>query len=288
MPHLNKKIVLLLLACCPPYAFAAKMPEEKKEVPTITIFINNGQSHVSFNVNPNDTIQSIKNQIWYEYGLELKNQSLTFKEKKLYDDDTVTKKGIKQGSILKLEHCQRRLDTAPAFIPDFLMGGAVVGAALGSVAFHAAKLDANNKQALTPKAPKWHVINNGLNFECICEGLMTSGEACPAFGKIVWIHQGMGKVHLPHQCAKLTCPICHQKIKHVLTCGFHFCSYHIAFLENQQTEIQTIQGKHDNKKGMFKFKIGDDNLKYKWIKITTEVIKVRNNQEKTEDYCLIQ
>ena len=52
-------------------------------------------------------------------------------------------------------------------------------------------------------APKWRVIESGINLEGVCKN-----KYCEAFGNKVWIKKGFGKFNITKEVYDSKCPIC--------------------------------------------------------------------------------
>ena len=67
----------------------------------ITVILRSGES-VTMKVLPTDNVSMVKKQIEEFKGISLDKQMIRHKGYQLYNEDTLSKKGIKNGSILKM------------------------------------------------------------------------------------------------------------------------------------------------------------------------------------------
>lgn len=80
----------------------------------------------------------------------------------------------------------------------------------GGSAFNFSNMSSYKKLGFSTSAPKWRTVSHGLNLEGTCQN-----QTCCANGKKVWISFGFGK-----------CPICHQVVSNMKSCGFYNCYYY--------------------------------------------------------------
>ncbi len=84
--------------------------------------------------------------------------------------------------------------------------------------------EVTKKFAKPGEAPRWRVLNGGLNLRAIC-----ATKTCQAFQQIVWVQVGMGKFRINEESAEAKCPECKNLFaKDITNFAFYDCTYHFT------------------------------------------------------------
>ena len=144
--------------------------------------------------------------------------------------------------------------------------------------------DISNEEGLVKKnfnknAPKWNIIDNGLNLAGKCEN-----SDCKAYNKTVDCIIGLGYFNLVANCDQAKCPMCKKEIN-VTTCTFCKCKY-------------KLEGKKRTKEGTVQvntpWKIVEKDYEYydplksgtvAWLKLIIQTKSLPNSESKKN--CLI-
>ena len=150
---------------------------------------------ITLDVEPSDSIQTIKSKVEDKEGIPSDQQRLIFGCQQLLDGRSLSDCGISRECTI---YQARRL-----------AGG-------GFDPFKFNKMDRPIIGKFTKEAPDWRTINIGLNFEGICVN-----SKCKAFKDKVWIQKHFGKFNIAMEIYKSPCPMCNQFCQNVQNIGLY-------------------------------------------------------------------
>ena len=230
-----------------PNEFVKTTINQQKLSFTVVSMLDKQANNLKINAHPDETIQSIHNELERQTNFPSKFQELIFKEKTLDRYRSLSYYGIQTGSTLFLRKLGKfgNAINIPCFkFPDFTDDNKV-------------------EKTFAKKAEKWRLIGKGLNLEGICEN-----SKCRAYKKKVWVPKGFGVFYIQEEVCESVCPICGEEVEQVEQCGFFYCKYRIQGRKINKEKID-IEDMHKKKTGFRKFLAGKDNsVQYRFLKIS--------------------
>ena len=193
---------------------------------------------ISLETEPSGTIFEVKSKVQEKEGIPTDQQRLIFDGTQLEDNRTIADYNIQEKSKLVLLLRLRG----------------------GGFAMKFSSLKENIFHEFSPNAPKWRIVNKGLNFYGICgckscpAGKNNSEVICPVYLKV------NEELNLLDSRSKINCPIC-QSFIDAKTIGIYKCCITIKgkYFQNNICENYAKSFSVNDEDGVTEFKYGDEN-----------------------------
>ena len=117
-------------------------------------------------------------------------------------------------------------------------------------------------------APKWRMINIGLNLEGVCKN-----KNFEAYRQKVWIPKGFGKFNITKEVYDSKCPICPKVCEDVENMGLYMARCISKGRIKGESEEKRMESEHRQKDGFLTFEDKDE-TRVEWLYLEMEVVPV--------------